>query len=229
LDPTTSLTTAGTTRFDSYFSAEDGGVFRDDAGNVLEVIGTSSDSLWLHFPNSINGNLRAGEHALMEVQFASQSFREGIEYASFIRSSSGDDGVFQRVDTASKDATELVDSSTARVSLMVLGNQLIQDVEMGSVLTPNGDGINDELVVQFALLKILEERPLGVEFYDLSGRLVGRGQSGGAKNKVGAQEFRWDGKNLSGAVVPPGMYLCRIVVEADQGDSEMMRIVNVVY
>jgi hypothetical protein len=25
------------------------------------------------------------------------------------------------------------------------------------------------------------------------------------------------------------MYLCRIIVEADQGDSELMRIVNVAY
>ena len=130
---------------------------------------------------------------------------------------------------AAKDATELVDSSTARVSLMALQGALIQDVEMGVVLTPNGDGINDELQVSFALLKVLEERPLGVDFYDLSGRLMGKAAGGGEMGKVGSQTFIWDGRDLSGQVVPPGVYLCRIKVEADDQDSQLMRLVHVAY
>ena len=61
---------------------------------------------------------------------------------------------------------------------MALSEALIQDVSMGTVVTPNGDGINDELLVQFALLKVLEDRPLGVEIFDLGGRMVGRGLGG---------------------------------------------------
>jgi len=75
----------------------------------------------------------------------------------------------------------------------------------------------------------LEERPLGVEIFDLGGRMIGRGLGAGAVGKVGTQEFRWDGRDSSGALVPPGMYICRIIVEADQGDSELMRIINVAY
>ena len=100
---------------------------------------------------------------------------------------------------------------------------------MGAVLTPNGDGINDELQVRFALLKVLEERPLGVEFYDLSGRLMGRAAGGGEMGKVGSQAFTWDGRDLSGQLVPPGVYLCRIKVEADDQDSQLMRLVHVAY
>jgi len=229
LDPTASLTAAITTEFENSFDLSDDGLFRDGQGRELKIIATGSDSLWLRFPTSINGSLSSNEHAIVEVQFESQSFREGIEYKSFVRSSSGDEGVFQRVDTSSKDATELVDSSTARVSLMALSSSLIQDVAMGGIFTPNGDGINDELVVQFALLKVLDERPLGVEFFDLGGRLVGRGIGASGLGKVGTQEFRWNGRDPSGALVPPGMYLCRISVEADQGDSELMRIINVAY
>jgi hypothetical protein len=229
LDPTASQTAAITTQFEKSFNVSADGLFRDGEGNELEVMATGNDSLWLRFPSSINGNLRSNEHALIEVEFESQSFREGIEFKSFVRSSEGDEGVFQRVDTSSKDATELVDSSTARVSLMALSGSLIQDVTMRSIFTPNADGINDELVVQFALLKILDERPLGVEFFDLGGRLVGRGLGLGGLGKVGTQEFRWNGRDSSGALVPPGMYLCRISVEADQGDSELMRIINVAY
>ena len=229
LNPEVVLTSAMTTAFARAFVPGDDDVFRDAGGQALERIATGEDSIWVRFPFSINAGLTTGEHALVEVQFESQSFREGIEFASFVRSFDSDEGVFQRVDTAAKDATELVDSSTARVSLMALQGELIQDVEMGQVLTPNGDGINDQLMVRFALLKVLEERPLGVEFYDLSGRLVGRGQGAGALGKVGAQEFSWDGRDLSGQVVPPGIYLCRIKVEADQKDSQLMRLVNVAY
>ena len=52
------------------------------------------------------------------------------------------------------DATELVDSSTAQVSLMALPGSLIQDVVLSPVFTPNGDGINNELLVHFVLLKV---------------------------------------------------------------------------
>ena len=68
-----------------------------------------------------------------------------------------------------------------------------------------------------------------MEIFDLSGSMVGRGSGKSALGMVGAQEFIWDGSDFSGALVPPGMYICRIVVEADQGDSELVRIVNVAY
>jgi flagellar hook assembly protein FlgD len=47
--------------------------------------------------------------------------------------------------------------------------------------------------------------------------------------KVGSQAFTWDGRDLSGQVVPPGVYLCRIKVEADDQDSQLMRLVHVAY
>ncbi len=229
VDPTASLTTAVQTDFTQFYGRGADGSFRNEAGEELMIMATQSDSLWMRFPISVNGNLRGGRHAIVEVQFESQSFREGVEFSSFVRSSDGEEGVFQRVDTSSKDATELVESSTARVSLMALSEELIQDVDMGAIFTPNGDGVNDELVVRFALLKVLEERPLGVEIFDLGGRMIGRGLGAGTVGKVGTQEFRWDGRDSSGALVPPGMYICRIIVEADQGDSELMRIINVAY
>jgi len=229
LNPEETLTSATTTQFDQVFTRGDDGLFRDAQEQALEQLATGRDSIWVRFPASINAGLPRNTHALVEVQFSSQSFRQGIEFASFVRSTDSDEGVFQRVDTAAKDATELVDSSTARVSLMALQGALIQDVEMGAVLTPNGDGINDELQVRFALLKVLEERPLGVEFYDLSGRLMGRAAGGGEMGKVGSQAFTWDGRDLSGQVVPPGVYLCRIKVEADDQDSQLMRLVHVAY
>ena len=202
---------------------------RAEDGEVLTQIATGADSVWIRFPFSLNADLSADAHALIEMQFESQSFREGIEFASFIRASDSDEGVFQRVDADGKDATELVDSSTARVSLMSLQGSLIQNVAFPPVFTPNGDGINDALLVGFSLLKVLEERPLRVAFYDLGGRLVGRAQSAVPGGKVGDQTFTWDGRDLSGHIVPPGIYLCRIEIQADEGDSQQTHLVHVVY
>jgi len=228
-DPDAELTAAVSTRFDTYFERNGAGSFLNESGVELIVAETAADSLWLRFPTSINGNLNADDHALVEVQFVSRSFREGIEYGSFVRSSNGEKGVFQRVDTASRDATELVNSSTARVSLVPLGSGLVQDVSINSFVTPNGDQANDELLVEFTLLKMIEERPVAVEIFDLSGRLIATAENRRSQGLVGNQEFRWNGKSLTGKLVAPGMYVCRIIVEADHGDSQFMRIVNVAY
>ena len=231
LDPDQVRTTAITTRFDRAFAPDDDGVLRSEDGAVLTQVATAADSIWVKFPFSLNAGMSNGTHALIEVQFESQSFREGVEFESFVRSTDSQEGVFQRVDAEAKDATELVDSSTARVSLMALQGSLIQDVGLAAVFTPNGDGVNDELEVNFALLKVLEERPLEVTFHDLSGRLMGKGRStsGTVGGKVGKQAFTWDGRGLNGQLVPPGIYICQIKVEADDQDSQLVRLVHVAY
>ena len=69
-----------------------------------------------------------------------------------------------------------------------------------------------------------------VAFYDLGGRLVGQGQRGEATiGKAGEQIFTWDGRDSGGQVVPPGIYLCRIKVAADDRDYPLTRVVHVVY
>jgi hypothetical protein len=229
LDPTQVQTTAQATVFGQSFVADGEGVWRTGSGQVLQVLSAGRDSVWVRFPFSVNGGLALGMHALVEVQFWAQSFREGVEWRGFIRASGGEAGLFQRVDAEGKDATELVDSGTGRVSLQRLGGGLIRQVSLSGVLTPNGDGINDEVVVRFALVKVLEDRPLEVGVYDLGGRLVGRGRSGGVMGKVGEQEFVWDGRDLGGGVVAPGLYVCRVRVKADQGDDQVLRLIHVAY
>ena len=233
LDSEIRLTTALETSFTHSFERDgDQGPFRDADGKVLEVLATGPDSLYLRLPFSANRELAAGSHAIIEVQFASQAFREGAEFTSFIRDSQNPESVFQRVDTDLQDATELVASSTAQVSLMAVSGDLITGVELSRVFTPNGDRINEALSVRFTLLKVLKERPLAVNFYDLRGRLVGRAESlNGASDtgNAGVLEFSWDGRGLNGRLVAPGIYLCRIRVEADEGDDEFVRAVHVVY
>ena len=229
LDQGQSQTSAITTRFDRVFAPDTNGILRSEDGSALSQMMTDADSIWVRFPFSLNADLPADTHALIEVQFESQSFREGIQFTSFVRAADSDEGVFQRVDTDAMDATELVNSSTARVSLLASEGGLIQDIIMASVFTPNGDGINDELSVRFALLKVLEQRPLRVAFYDLGGRLVGQGHAVATTGKAGEQTFTWDGRNPHGQAVAPGIYLCRIEVEADDRANRLMRVVHIAY
>jgi hypothetical protein len=231
LDPAVMVTQTRETQFSQAFGRDEDGVFRNAAGQPLSVVSTAADSLYLRFPASINRPLAADHHGIVEVRFASQPLREGVEFASFIRDSRNPASVFQRVETERQDATELVDSRTARVSLRPLGRRFVQDLEVTPVITPNGDGVNDQLRVRFTLLKVLEERPLHVELFDLSGRLAGRAQPvfGQQTVQTGVLEYTWDGRHPSGELAPPGVYLCRVKVEADQRDDLYVRLVHVVY
>lgn len=235
LDPTATITGAVTTTFSSYYQRDAAdGLFKNATGQVLEVVPTGSDSLYLRFPVSLNRGLAGNTHALAEVQFETQALKEGEEFLSFIRSSRSTDDIFQRVDVDKQDATELVNSSTVQISLRPLEDQLVHNVTLDRVFTPNGDGVNDETKVRFTLLKVLAERPIAVDFYDLQGRLAGSaraisGANAEGQGKVGTLEFAWDGRNTKGQVVPPGIYLCRITVDADQGKSEQVQLVHVVY
>ena len=142
---------------------------------------------------------------------------------------------FQQVEFNGQDATELVEHSAVRISLDQSADELVRVLQMHPFVTPNGDGVNDQLQIEFALIQILQERPVKVVLYDLSGRLVGRAvQVQGGRviesiGKAGELQFTWDGRSPSGALVPPGIYLCRIQVEADQGDEKIVFPVHVVY
>ena len=239
LDSSSTVTRALETEFTHFFErAEGDSLFRDAEGNVLEVLSaTGSDSLHLHLPFSFNTGSRLGRqiHSVAEVQFEVKAFAEGTTFPSFVRDSKAEDPFFQRVEIEGRDVTELIASSTAQISLDNSFTRLIQKVDMVPVITPNGDGVNDQLRADFVLLRILEERPVEMSFYNLSNSLVGRGTQLGSTaglgdvGTTGQLSFSWDGLDLFGKLVPPGVYLCRIKVDADAGVEEVVRVVHVVY
>ena len=92
--------------------------------------------------------------------------------------------------------------------------------------TPNGDGVNDEIVVAFDIQRLLTPRPVHLEIFDLNGRRlrsVERGLSSGGYSQ------QWDGRDDAGQVVPPGLYMLRISAEADHAGEPQTRIVSVAY
>ena len=92
--------------------------------------------------------------------------------------------------------------------------------------TPNGDGVNDEIVVAFDIQRLLTPRPVHLEIFDLNGRclrFIERQLSSGGYLQ------QWDGRDDAGQVVPPGLYLLRISTEADHAGEPQTRIVSVAY
>ena len=99
--------------------------------------------------------------------------------------------------------------------------------------TPNDDGINDVLGIEYDVLTITREAKISLHLFDLSGQLVfalhdGEGLSGHYDQSL-IPSLGWDGRDAAGNLVPPGIYLLRIAVEGDARGSEQIRPVAVVY
>ena len=65
-----------------------------------------------------------------------------------------------------------------------------------AVVTPNGDGINDVLRIDYTLYGLPQSVPVNIELYALDGKrmaLVNQGLQGS-----GPQEVEWDGRDERG-------------------------------
>ena len=115
------------------------------------------------------------------------------------------------------------EAATVFVPAVARGDELIRLVEVAPLLTPNGDGVNDEATIDFALAKV-EGTGLEVEvsIYDLSGRRVRTVAADG-------DGYAWNGRDEGGRLLPPGAYVCRIELAADVGMQSAQRVVSLVY
>lgn len=200
-----------------------------EASTPLRFVGAALDDVRTAAEVQPNGKgfqvlfsrpVRQGE--LVEVRFDATIFLPATRFEAFLEDSR--QNVRQRVEPG--DATGQVESSTDVVRLPLASDLLVSLSLNSRAITPNGDRINDELRIAFALVNVLEARPLRLDLFDLSGRLVWEEEKEGL---AGAQEFAWDGRDEGGALVPPGMYILRLKVEGDARTETVSRLVSVVY
>ena len=104
---------------------------------------------------------------------------------------------------------------------------LVAQLEGTRLFTPNGDGANDAFALRYALLKLTTEAAVTLELYDLASRRVQRAYEGMDGN--GSYALEWDGRDDRGLLVPPGLYLYELRVEADEGLERRWGSVGVVY
>ena len=93
--------------------------------------------------------------------------------------------------------------------------------------TPNGDGINDAIEFAFDLFLVLDQIEVAVEILDLSGRRMHR--VGPVSRTAGQTKLAWDGRDASGHLLAPGLYLYRLQVAADRTSTETLGVLSLVY
>ena len=177
---------------------------------------TTAAGLKVTFPRSL------GDADLVELRFTSWIFQQSTPFALFIQNSESTSR--QRVDSG--DATDRVASSTNIVGLPVADDVLLNVEFANTVLTPNGDGANDEVAVSADVVNVLAPRPLRLRIYDLAGRQ--RAERSAAVT-AGAQRLAWDGRDRSGALVPPGLYVVELHIAGDARQQRIRRAIPVVY
>ena len=176
--------------------------------------------LQVAFPN--NRITRSGQ--AIDVRFTSLMTISGTEFRGEVADSQSD-AFPQRIifGNANDDAIDNTLVVSARID-----NKLFTGVDFSSdFITPNGDGINDQIALEYILLKATDPVGVKVIIYDLSGREVRRLYD--ARDSSGPNQVAWDGRDDNNTTVLPGLYLIRLEANTDAGDTTQMRSVAVEY
>ena len=162
---------------------------------------------------------------LLEIDFRSTLFLNQTRFDAFLVAGTGADAIRQQVDPGN--ASRDIDSEVTSISLPT-DQKIIDDLTFSSrVLTPNGDGIDDRLVVSFSLFRVNVPRPIDVGVYDLSGRRLRQLDLAGAT--AGPLQVEWDGRDAGDNLLPPGNYLLRVRFEGDAQSETLDRVVSIAY
>ncbi len=163
---------------------------------------------------------------VMEVDFRAEIFRYGAVFAGRVFDSETPQEIWQPVQPG--DATALRDGNSLSVQAVALGSRVLGALDLaGGVFTPNGDGVNDGLDIAYDLLKLVAPTPVVVEVRDLAGGLVREVYNG--LDTAGRHRRQWDGLDEHGQRVAPGVYICRVEVETEEGRRQRAGVAAVVY
>ena len=112
------------------------------------------------------------------------------------------------------------------VSVPISKNLLVNVDAVPAVFSPNGDGVNDAVSIEYDVTNIGRETAVRVGIYDLGGRLV---RSYEDPRTSGRFARSWDGRGSSNELVPPGNYIIRVSIDARSDEFAETGLVAVVY
>ncbi len=127
------------------------------------------------------------------------------------------------------DASVLADAQSLVVVANLTNSPLVGGLELRPpVFTPNGDGVNDQAGIEFSVFRLEGSQTLQVQVFTLAGFSV-RNLSQERQAPSGEYRLEWDGRDVGGRLVPPGIYLVRLRVEGQAEGRTLVRPVRVVY
>ena len=163
---------------------------------------------------------------LVEILFDARIYSFGTEFRG---------GVFDRGKPwevpqllAAGDADFRIDNNSLGVELSDVAAKTLEDLQLSSpVFTPNADGINDLLGLEFDLVNLSAAVPAGILVYDLTGAPLADLPLEPLAS--GPHRAEWDGRDGRGQLLPPGIYVLRLKVYTDDGEFSVERLVSLAY
>jgi len=182
----------------------------------FKVIDAVEDHFTVEFPKITSDKL-------LTVVFKGKVLRYGTLFEGIaLNSETGGPGEF----VVGGDATPEIGTDDIFVRT-ALGGPLIGSLEVSpQVLTPNGDGMNDVVSISYFLFQLSRKRPVLVEICHPSGEVVRKFKG---LEESGRYTVQWDGRDDSGKVVPPGVYMIRVHLRTDSGEESRVRAICVAY
>lgn len=125
-------------------------------------------------------------------------------------------------------AVEVTTNSLRVFAAAESSRKLIEDLRFSTaIVTPNGDGINDQLVVSYSLFRLPEPIPVELNVRDLRGVSLVRVDLG--RQRAGQQQVAWDGRDEEGARLAPGLYLVDIAIKSAAATFRQVRPIGIAY
>jgi hypothetical protein len=165
-------------------------------------------------PTAEKGSILASGQ-LLRIDFRAKVLLNGTTLDVAIRDS-GSDPAWQSVDPG--DATTLRPGANLSIAVP-FDRVVVRALQVDPpVITPNGDGRNDRGEIRFSIANVNLARQIDLRIYDLAGRIVWHE----SRMSFGDQAFSWDGRDDAGNLVAPGIYLCRVEVDADSEQASRL-------
>ncbi len=164
---------------------------------------------------------------LIEIIFRAQVYAYGTPFEGSLGHRTFPDEVPQPI--VDGNAHELADGNSTRVALSRIPRRPIQQMLVTPrTFSPNGDGVNDRARVEYEIVNVDGSGPVELHVYGLAGQRVRTLRADGDLTN-GRAELEWDGRGEGGRMVPPGLYVLKLLMRADSADDHQQQIVAVVY
>ena len=160
----------------------------------------------------------------IEATFEVPVLRYGAEFRGWVFHSDDPDRIRQQVRPGN--ATFRFGGNVLAVATPLEGGLLGDLTASSRAISPNGDGVNDELLLTYELRQLTVQRPVQLRIYDLGGRLVRVLEPRSGASGLGSQS--WNGRDGAGELVAPGTYLYEVALSAEETERRV-GVVSVVY